>query len=336
MGVPEKETSAPGSAPREYAMPPPSYADASSSTSPLPPPTDPAIASRSNPGAAASQSPSSPAGAPFVPTSQVPTAAEPFNFPSDAPCPAYSPAAPDQPRRLIAIPQAAGTRKADAKFVRGYAPSLLSRGIPPQTWRAFLDTASAFLAATVSDQAVGHAADVGRHVGGVPKRWGKETASHARSVGRSIRDNARRGNLVGSAFGVIGGGIGLTVGAATRGAGALISLPFAAASAVASRPKTPRERATAYLAVANKDWLGARGLCARLVDTAELARAVGLTPDQLLAAAQGSKESSAEAQIASLGQYVEPLEFDGAEMLQLGVNTLWLVVTFDGNADGAM
>jgi len=185
---------------------------------------------------------------------------------------------------------------------------------------------SAFLAAKVSEQAVAHAADIGRHVTDVPKRFGEGTADHAKHVGRNIRDSAKSGNYAGAAMGVVGGAIGLPVGTALRAVGAAVSLPFAAIRGVTSKPQTPRERATAYAEAANQKWLGQRGLRAQLVDTPELARVAGIPVTRLLHLARASGDNSAAAQLGALREYISEVEVFTGSKLEIGANTLWLTI----------
>jgi hypothetical protein len=118
----------------------------------------------------------------------------------------------------------------------------------------------------------------------------------------------------------------LPVGTALRAVGATVSLPFAAINAVAQKPQTPRERATAYAAAANEKWLSARGLKAGLVDTAELARMVELPVSKFLDLASASRDSGAIGMIDALKQYIAELEIFEGNTLSLDANTLWLVV----------
>jgi len=280
-----------------------------------------------------------------VTPSQGPTVTSPFDFPSDEPPPAFtsvsssasasaSASAPPQFQRPIAIPQI--TSNKTGPFLDAYAQPLLQYGITPESWRAFLSTMSAFLAAKVSEQAVSHAADIGRHVTNVPKRFGQNTVGHAKSIGHNIRDSAKSGNYLGSAMGVVSGAIMLPVGTALRAVGAVVSLPGAAISAATQRPQTPRERASAYAAAANEKWLRVRGLRAQLVDTAELARTVGLPVTRLLDLAHTSRDSSAAGQIAALKEYILELETFEGSTLDLGANTLWLTIFKEGGASPAM
>ena len=185
---------------------------------------------------------------------------------------------------------------------------------------------SAFLAARVSQQALAHAADMGRHVTNVPKRFGQDTVTHTKSVGHNIRDAAKNGNYIGAAMGVVGGAISLPVGTAFRAVGGVMSLPGAAMGAVTRKPQTPRERAAAYAAAANEKWLGERGLRAQLVDTEELARIAGLPLTRLMELAGESADRSAASQIHALKEYINEIETFAGSKLDLGPNTLWLMV----------
>jgi len=216
--------------------------------------------------------------------------------------------------------------------LNAYAQILLQYGITPESWRAFLTTMSAFLAAKVSDKALAHAVDMGRHVGNVPKRFGQQTADHAKSVGYHIRDSAKSGNIVGAAMGVIGGAISLPIGTAFRAVGAVMSLPGATIGAVTQKPQTPRERAAAYAAAANEKWLGQRGLQASLVDTSELARVVGLSVTRVLDLARAAEDRSAMGQLNALKEYISELETFTGSKLELGANNLWLIVSQEASA----
>ena len=253
------------------------------------------------------------------------TVTSPFNFPSTdtTALPPYS--TPSIIKRPVAIPQV--NPDPTAPFLDAYAESLLGFGIPAETWRQFLKASSAFLGAKVSDKALAHAADVGREVTSVPRRFGKDTARHAKSVANNITRSAKRGDVFGSAVGVFSGAISLPVATAVRAAGAVVSLPFAAVSAVASKPKTPRARVEAYAAVANKDWLHSRGLEVKLVETWELAEWVGVPASRLLDAAKAAKSGSATDQLNALAEYFAPLEVYDSPSLELGAKSYWLLVT---------
>lgn len=252
-----------------------------------------------------------------------PTPENPFNFPPSEDLPSYTETFPSS--KPVAIPQS--RPDAAAAFIPGYAPALLARGVTPETWHAFVTTASAFLAATVSAKALAHAGDVARHLGSTPASFGKNVARNARSVGSHIRDEAKRGNVVGAAFGAVGGAVSLTLGTVFGAAGAAVAMPATAVGAVARKPKTPRERAAVYVAVANKDWLNARGLRASILDTQELCRVAGIADSrELLEEAGQGKGDSAAGQLQRLGRYFCELKVGQTETLELGVKTLWLVV----------
>lgn len=185
-----------------------------------------------------------------------PTVKDPFNFPLDEGPPSYS--KDPEIRKPVAIPQLHPDPA--APFVVAYAPILLRHGITPETWHPFVNTVSAFLTAKVSERAIAHAGNIARHVGTVPKSFGNRVGRNAESVGRHIADNAKRGNLFGVAFGIVGGAISLTLGTAASAVGSILALPATALNATFRKPKTPRERAVAYVAVANKNWLNARRL----------------------------------------------------------------------------
>jgi hypothetical protein len=105
-----------------------------------------------------------------------------------------------------------------------------------------------------------------------------------------------------------------------------------AISASMQKPQTPRERAVAYAAAANKKWLGMRGLQAQLVDTAELAKTVGLSTTRLLDLARTGRDRSAIGQIEALKDYMCELETFEGSTLDLGANTLWLTISKEGVA----
>ncbi|KAI2603957.1 uncharacterized protein GGS25DRAFT_534497 [Hypoxylon fragiforme] len=274
-----------------------------------------------------------------------PTVASPFNFPSDSNLPSYETTQAEQQQqqqqqqllqrresqpRVIAIPQI--TPHETSPLLNAYSPTLLQYGVPEDSWLAFLRTLSGFLAATVSQKAVSHAADMAQHVGGVPKRFGKETLAHAKDVGHAIRGSARRGNFLAAAAHTLTATVTLPVGTALRAVGAAVSLPFAALGAAARDPKTPRERAVAYAAAANVKWFHRRGLEAHLVDTTELCQVLGLSVDVLLSAAEAAKGLGAAGQLAALGGHIAELEVKArgpaaTTALELGAATYWLVVS---------
>jgi hypothetical protein len=195
-----------------------------------------------------------------------------------------------------------------------------------------LETLSAFLAAKVTDRAVSHAAEVAKHWGRMPKQFGKNVAAHAKQVGRNISENAKKGNIIGAAFGVIGGAITLPISTALNAAGAVVSIPGTTVNAVTKKPQTPRERAVVYTTVANKDWFGPRHLYAQLLDTSELARLLGISSNQILEAALSGKSADAEAQLNSLRAHLSEVTLDKPTNLRLGDKTLWLVIMKDNGS----
>lgn len=265
-----------------------------------------------------------------APSGKGPTITSPFNFPTDVPAPAYSES--EKPlQRPIAIPQISPDSK--APFLQAYAPSLLAHGIPLETWTSFVDTLSAFLAAKVTDRAVGHAADVAKRFGKAPTSFGKNVASHAKQVGRNISENAKRGNIVGAAFGAIGGAISLPIATAVGAAGAVLSLPGSAVNAATQKPQTPRQRAVVYITVANKDWFVPRNLRAHLLDTQELGQLLGVPSNQILESALAGKSADAETQLRSLRTHLSELDLSTptTSNLRLSDKTLWLVITQEGD-----
>ncbi|KAI0837171.1 hypothetical protein F5Y06DRAFT_272137 [Hypoxylon sp. FL0890] len=262
-------------------------------------------------------------------SSHGPSIASPFNFPSDTHLPPAYQATETVERRPIAIPQITPDPK--SPFLNAYSQALLGHGVTPETWSGFLQTLSGFLAATVSEKAVSHAAEVGRHIGDVPKRFGKATLAHAKETGHYISDSAKKGDYIGAAMRtIIGVGVSLPVATAVRAAGAVVSLPFAALNAVTRDPKTPKERAVAYAAAANVKWLHRRGLQATLLDTAELSQVLGVGVDEFLQSTRASKDVGAAGQLAALGSYIAELDVRTLGPLELGVGTFWLVVTQKG------
>ncbi|KAM0329433.1 hypothetical protein ACHAQA_004740 [Verticillium albo-atrum] len=256
---------------------------------------------------------------------QGPTAETPFNFPADA-LPPYTPS--PAPRRLIVIPQK--SPEPISPFLKAYPPDILAHGIPSESWIAFLDTLSAFLAAKVSDRALSHAADVAKRFGEGPTNTVKGVYTHVKAVGKGIGQQARRGNVIGVAVGVIGGAITIPVSAAMGIVGTAVSLPGSAVAAVAKKPQTQRARAAAYLAVANRDWLHARGLDAALVTSEELSELTGTSVLALIATVQGKGETkSAQEQLATLEGHYAKLEISGSEpaSLKVGKETLWVVLS---------
>ncbi|KAH7171391.1 hypothetical protein EDB81DRAFT_197152 [Dactylonectria macrodidyma] len=253
-----------------------------------------------------------------------PTAESPFSFPIDAPLPPYSAASGSNSQRPIAIPQV--TPESASPLLAAYAPLLLSYGIPAETWHSFLDTVSAFLAAKVSDRALRHAANMGKQVGEGPKSLVKGIVSHAKDVGKGIGAHAKRGNILGAAMGVIGGAISIPVSAAVGTVHTAVQLPGSAIMAATKSPESARERATAYLAVVNKDWFHSRGLHATLLDSQEISQLVGTSIiDQV--ELRNDKEESVELKLGALADHIARLEVRTPATLSVGPKTLWLVLT---------
>ncbi|KAI0974511.1 hypothetical protein F4678DRAFT_379377 [Xylaria arbuscula] len=254
---------------------------------------------------------------------------------------------------FLAIPQVAA--KATAPFPAAYnRPFLLRRGVTQDAFTSFLATLSAFLTASVSERALTHAQDVGRSLNDVPKRLTQDTFAYAKTVGRRAEARARKGNFIGAGVAALAGAVTIPVVGAVHVAGAALRLPAAVGGGLAKKPLSPRERADAYLAVAQKDWFGQRGLTVSLCTTVELLRRI----DPYAAAAAGSSSGLAlgldnenEAAVRKLvdlahrtweggpaGQLqalqsefgLAPLEIatdDKVKFLDIGAGTLWLFLT---------
>jgi hypothetical protein len=233
-----------------------------------------------------------------------PTISSPFNFPTanDVPPPDYTSSRP------IAIPQQ--FPQATAPFLPAYAPMLLNHGILASSWYSFVETTSAFLTAKVGKRAISHAGEVAASIGRVPKQLGKDVANHVKDTFREVGHAAKSGNPFRMLGGVVGGTIGLTVGTAAKFVGSTMSLPGTAIAATAS-PKTPKERAEAYLLAANKDWFHNRLLHAELLNTVELARLLNVTPQQMLDAVN-AQSTTAEDQMNALRDLIEGVELRNA------------------------
>ncbi|OAQ60535.1 subunit of the RNA polymerase II mediator complex [Pochonia chlamydosporia 170] len=267
-------------------------------------------------------------------TGHVPTVDSPFDFPTDAELPpsydAHSeaeagPSSSASTAKPIAIPQIAPDPA--APFLPSYPPSLLASGITEQTWRSFLNTVSAFLTAKVSDRAIAHAGDMAKSLGEPPKNYGKSLVTHTKSVGKQIAKDAKRFNVFGVAFGVIGGAISIPMHVAFGAVHTIFEIPATAISAVSKSPRTPVQRAATYAAVANKDWFNARGLHAVLLDTKELAEMIHVPMKKILEmAADGGKNGTAAATMAALEPHIEKLKVVDDEVVVLNGKSLWLVL----------
>ncbi|KAK8088534.1 hypothetical protein PG997_003495 [Apiospora hydei] len=216
---------------------------------------------------------------------------------------------PSGGQRPIAIPQSSSDKA--APFLQAYPPSLQSYAIPNSTWASFVKTTNAFLTAKVGDQAIQHAADMGRRISDLPKRYSKETVAQAKQIRRDVSDQAKKGNYIAAGMGALGGSIALPIGTALR------------------IPKTPRERAVAYVAAANGKWFHGRGLDARLLDSEELAEAVGLSSGRMADLACEHRKGGAQGQMSALEEWIADVEVSAAESiitLDWSAKTLWLVI----------
>lgn len=261
-----------------------------------------------------------------------PTASAPFNFPTDE-IPTLI--APKDIKRPFAIPQINPART--APLLSAYPTDLIHYGIPPDSWYSFLKTTSAFLSANVSKQALHHAADVGNAMGDFQKQYANNVKQSVKAMGKS----AKRFNP----FGVVGGFIGLTVGAAGHIVGSIASAPLSAMR----KPQTPRERALAYLATANLEWFHQRGLHALLCNTKELSTQIFNEQPETFLETAWTGETPAQ-QMDALGIWISQVQLDDTErpapssrmnepgpsssagkrtetpQLQLSSSTLWLVL----------
>ncbi|KAI0460182.1 hypothetical protein F5B21DRAFT_135100 [Xylaria acuta] len=199
--------------------------------------------------------------------------------------------------------------------------------------------------------------DVGRSINDIPKRFSKDTLAHVKGVGKHIGESAKKGNFLSAGIGAIGGAVTIPVAAALRIVDATVhQLPAAVGGGLSRKPLSPRERADAYVAVAQKDWFGARGLTARLCNTAELLLLLPPPPPknaQYRGSGSGSGSASGnEAAAKDLVNLVHrtwergpegqlqalqtefgfaPLEITGGhpnndQPLDIGISTLWLVL----------
>ncbi|KAI0879438.1 hypothetical protein GGS24DRAFT_439471 [Hypoxylon argillaceum] len=241
--------------------------------------------------------------------------------------------APSSPYLLLAIPQT--TPQPTSPFLSAYNTAiLLRRGIPRDAFASFLATLSAFLSATVSDRALAHAADVGRSLNDIPKKFSKDTVAHVKGVGRRVGESAKKGDFISASVGAIAGSITIPLAAAFRVVDATIhQFPAAIGNKLARKPPTPRERADAYVAVAQKDWFAARGLSAVLCSTAELplrgggrAMAANIV-DLAHTTADGGPEGQLLALQSAFGFAHLEIASEKPKPLEIGTSTLWLVLT---------
>ena len=254
---------------------------------------------------------------------KIPTAENPFDFP-ESNLPTYSEASTsNQPP--IAIPQEAPSQT--SPFLKAYAPALLGHGITQEAWTSFLDTISAFMTAKVGERAVNHAGDIAKTVGQQPVSYVKGVGNHAKSVGKNIVNNTKKGNIIGAAAGVVGGAISIPLGAVFGAVGTIVGLPGRTIAAAVKKPQTPAERAVAYVAVANHDWLNKRGLHASIVTTEQLSEIVGVSVKALLeASAEGNKSEGSLGPLSALSDYTAHLEVKGPGVVDIGKETWWLTV----------
>jgi hypothetical protein len=227
----------------------------------------------------------------------------------------------------MAIPQL--QPKETSPFLAAYPVCLLTFGIPEESWLSFVDTLSAFLNAAVGTQAVQHAVDLATTLGLAHRDWALTQKDAAMDLGRK----AQRGDL----FGVIGGTVGLTLGTAGHLVDSVLKFP----GRLVKRPQSPRDRADAYVAAANKDWLNARGLHARIVDTEVLAEVADATLDDFVKSSKKAK--SVGEQFSGLSAWIAEMELGdfkdvrakgekaklpmvAAPALEITKKTLWLTM----------
>ncbi|KAI5457049.1 hypothetical protein BGZ63DRAFT_395321 [Mariannaea sp. PMI_226] len=253
-----------------------------------------------------------------------PTVDSPFNFPSDITLPSFSEASGSSSQKLIAVPQT--TPDPSAPLLRAFPPTLLRYGIPKDTWLSLLDTVSAFLSAKVTDRALRHAVTMGQHMSETPKDVFKGVYNHVKDTGKSIGNNAKRGNIIGAAFNLVGGAISIPIHAAMGTARTAVGLPMSAVQAATKRPETPRERANAYFRVANNDWLNKRGLHASLLDSQELSQLLAVSVVEKTELRE-NQEENAEVKLRGLEAYIAAMEVEMPATLSVGPNSLWVVLT---------
>ena len=259
------------------------------------------------------------------------TVDSPIHFP-ESDLPTY--AASDTKKKPIAIPQT--NPIATAPFLDCYPRDLLAYGITEESFSSILTTLSAFVSAKASQQAVQHASDVANSIGSFHKDYANNVKQSVKNIGNS----AKRFNP----FGVVGGTIGLTVGAATHLVGSVFNAPIS----MLQKPQTPRQRALAYLTAANKDWFHARGLHALLLDTRELANNLGVPVGAILNAGHDQEDERPEVVCRALERWIAPVDVRKQEQLgdmpessnaaakrlsqsqlQLADRTLWLLLVHD-------
>ncbi|CAJ2504995.1 Uu.00g123890.m01.CDS01 [Anthostomella pinea] len=220
-----------------------------------------------------------------------------------------------------AIPQI--RPEATAPFLAATAPSLQAHGIQSDVWLSFLSTMSACVTT----------AKVSNHKANMAKDLGKGAFKFARAASGRIRDAGKRGDLARAGWAVVGAAVSIPVVTSLNLVGAGVALPFVALGAIGRKPQTPLERAAAYAAAANEEWLHPLGLHAQLQHSAQLCGALGLLAaalDDLTTEAQGPEERGriVRAQLEVLGEYTSRIVVvdETTPLLELGTDTLWLVV----------
>ncbi|KAH7304234.1 hypothetical protein B0I35DRAFT_414525 [Stachybotrys elegans] len=226
----------------------------------------------------------------------------------------------------IAVPQLQA--HPTSSFANGYPRSLRSRGISRKTWSSFVETVAGFLQATVTEQAISHAVDVAGQISKRPKKLATNVASRTAAIGQEIGESAKQGNILGVATGFVKGAVSVPLDVVVSTTTAVLGLPITTALAASKKPATPRERATAYLAVANEEWLRPRKLFSGLLDSAELGNLVGVPLSSLpcVEEVDDEGEKTEEVQYSVLEGHTERLRTKEPAEKQLAAETLWLVV----------
>lgn len=183
----------------------------------------------------------------------------------------------------------------------------------------------------MSKRALDYTTDVLKEMSGGGQRVYKEWVSHAKAVGTSMGKNAKKGNVVGLAANGVAGLISLPAHAALGLVVTAAALPGEAIAALFKAPSSPRRRVEAYLTVANKDWLLARGLKANVMDSNQLSELVGMPVVEIANTGRMNAKgdnTKAEAQLAVLDDHISALEIRSKETtLEIEAATLWLVVS---------
>ena len=255
-----------------------------------------------------------------------PSPQEPFKWPSAAPMPSYAPGtASSFADRPIAIPQIQPSPQ--APFLAAYPPALMTRGITPEAWHAFLRTLSAFLEGSVSDAAMRRASDHTAQYRNSPQAVGRQWAQHSKRVGQTIATRANNGNLVGTAVGVVGGAVSISLQGAFGAVRTVLGAPGYAVASYRGRNQSPLERAHAYAVCANAEWLHFLGLQANLLDTNQLAQLCGVYAGNFLQDASQRRGEPAGATLTHMTGYISALQVQQPNAsLDVEPATLWLVV----------